>query len=94
MVMQILKNIQRLYTSKALALNMYFVFGRETCPYCQMAMELLSRVNVPFQFEQINSPLYTREFKHLVPRRHTTVPVVFFGHRFIGGFAELREALE
>jgi len=88
MVFILQKNIDEL--SAACKENMYFVFGRQSCPYCRGAVELLKSTGTAFQFHSTDSDLYRTEFASRVPANHRTVPQIFLNHQFIGGFDALK----
>ena len=63
------------------------VYTTDYCPYCRMAKALLDQKGL--SYEEIL--LKTDEEKmQLVSRtKHRTVPQIFFGETFIGGFDDL-----
>lgn len=66
------------------------VYTTGYCPYCVRAKELLKRKGVPFR--EINLDGKYEELNELKNRtHHRTVPQIFIGDRFIGGFDELAE---
>ena len=81
----------------------YIIFYREGCPYCIKALKLLQN----HKFKKINIEKLTinkkkgtkdslLEFlnkKNLIDKNHTTVPIIFYGKKFIGGCAELENYL-
>jgi glutaredoxin len=73
----------------------FVVFGRESCPYCRQARELLVSHGISAPFYDLtnakNEAYYMQNFKSFVPATHTTVPIVFFDKCFVGGLAELRK---
>jgi glutaredoxin 3 len=66
------------------------VYTTGYCPYCVRAKELLKRKGVPFR--EINLDGKHDELMALKNRtHHRTVPQIFIGDKFIGGFDELAE---
>ncbi len=58
------------------------------CPYCVHAKNLLKRKQV--EFEDINLDGKDDELKNLIEKTgHRTVPQIFIGEEFIGGYSEL-----
>lgn len=65
----------------------------ETCPYCMNAKFLLQNLNIPFEAEVIAGKPKVKEA--LIEKTgHRTVPYVFIGDEFIGGFSELNRMAE
>ena len=64
------------------------VYGKATCPWCNKMKPLL----VPGRDKYVEITLHNMpEFrKHIVPRIHgyKSVPIVFVGTKFIGGYSE------
>lgn len=73
----------------------FVVFGRESCPYCRQARDLLVSHNISAPFYDLtianNEAYYKQNFKSFVPATHNTVPIVFFDKCFVGGLAELKK---
>lgn len=69
----------------------YEIFGSNSCPYCQKAKELLTKLGLEFEYKNIDED--EEAFDQLVGRikRWKTVPQIFYGSTHIGGFTELEE---
>ena len=68
------------------------VYSKAYCPYCAAAKELLAAKGVVF--EEIDVTNDEKKVSELVKRtKHQTVPQIFIGERFVGGYQEL-EALD
>ena len=66
------------------------VYSKNYCPYCVRAKNLLSKKNV--NFEEINLEGKTDEMMDLIKKTGMrTVPQIFIGDYFVGGFTELNE---
>ena len=67
------------------------VYTTAACPYCRAAKALLEELEIPYD----EVPLDGREAlrRELGERLGgwRTVPMIFVGERFVGGFSELRE---
>jgi glutaredoxin len=69
---------------------MYLVLGKENCPYCQKAIELLKETNTDYVYKSLDDmyigerSYYTRLIKEDLKMK--TVPVVL---KLVGGYAEL-----
>jgi glutaredoxin len=75
---------------------MYYVIGKDNCPWCQKAKALLDQPgNPPYVYKNLDRlPEIKREFwidfiKNELSK--TTVPVII---NVVGGFIELKEELE
>ncbi len=65
------------------------IYTKEYCPYCQAAKQLLSSKGV--LFEEIDVTDNEDRLEKLIERTgHQTVPQVFIGEKFVGGFTELK----
>ena len=79
-------------------MNRYIVYGRSSCPYCNMAVDLLEenhKENVFFDFSE--DPEAIEDAKRFYD--HPTVPIVIENNkvsgktRLIGGYSDLEEHL-
>lgn len=65
----------------------------ESCPFCMNAKFLLQNLNIPFDAEVIAGKPEVKQA--LIEKTgHRTVPYVFIGDEFIGGFNELNRIAE
>ncbi len=65
------------------------IYTKSWCPYCQAALDLLKKKNIPFkQIEITGNKALAAE---MVERAHgrTSVPQIFAGERHIGGCDDL-----
>ena len=75
----------------------YYVVGRQSCPWCVKAKELLENKGIPCYFRDLEKQKdllyeYTHKFEW------NTVPMVFFiasedQYEFVGGFADLKNRI-
>jgi glutaredoxin 3 len=64
------------------------MYTKTICPYCIFAKKLLKSKDVPF--EEINLEGKTKELQELAQKTGMrTVPQIFVGDHFVGGFDEL-----
>ncbi len=65
------------------------IYVWKSCPYCKMAIRLLNEKNLNFQEIDIyGDPKKRRELQDQT--NHYTVPYIFIGDRFIGGYTEMK----
>ncbi len=73
-----------------LIMKKVIVYSGSYCPFCVRAKRLLQQKNVPF--EEI---LLDDQPEELIALRektgHRTIPQIFIGDHFVGGFTELAE---
>jgi glutaredoxin len=72
---------------------MFEIYGRQDCPYCDMAKEVLSDRKLPFTYYELKKDITVEEFRTKFPDQRT-VPVVLVRGVKIGGYTELVEYLE
>ena len=67
------------------------VYGTATCGYCMLARRLLNRKGVEFGDRRIDlDPRLREEMEHRSGGK-SSVPQIFIGERYIGGYADLAE---
>ena len=68
------------------------IYTKKYCPYCSAAKELFKSKGV--SFEEIDVTGDQKKLDELIKQtQHQTVPQIFVGEKFVGGFREL-EALD
>lgn len=67
----------------------FLVYGRDNCPYCVKAKQLLEQKKVWWVYVDLAKNPEIRE--RMIKRGHKTVPVIYNGYEFIGGYTELEE---
>ncbi len=66
------------------------IYTTASCPYCTMAKNLLK--DRGYNFEEITLEFGSSELMELVKKtKQRTVPQIFFGEEFIGGYDNLVE---
>ena len=67
------------------------IFTTRVCPYCIAAKRLLTSLGVPFDEVALDAKPELRQQLSEENGGWKTVPMVFVGDRFVGGFTELRQ---
>lgn len=72
------------------------VYGKENCPWCKKATDLLEKRGIDFTYHNISDKesFSDEDIKELVVSiapGAKTVPIVLINDRYIGGFKELKE---
>lgn len=72
----------------------FIVFGRENCPYCVRAKELLRSKGAGFTYKDVvEDEVFFMQMnswvKDATGRPAATVPQIFLDDRYIGGYTEL-----
>lgn len=65
------------------------VYTTPICPYCVRAKQLLKQKGVPFSEIDLSRESAEARQELMVRTRHRTVPQIFIGEQFIGGFDDL-----
>lgn len=69
------------------------IWSKDNCAFCDRAKDLLRRKGIEFEERNITGGEWTREqLLESVPTART-VPQIFLGDEYIGGFNELRQRL-
>ena len=69
------------------------VLIRYGCPFCDMAVSLLDRNDLPYELLILNEDFTREEFVKKVPGAKT-FPQILVNHKTIGGFEELTNEIE
>lgn len=69
------------------------VWSKYHCPYCDQAKALLKAKGIEFEERKIGDGYTKEELLEAVPTART-VPQIFLGEQYIGGFTELKKHLE
>lgn len=73
----------------------YTIFGRPGCGYCVRAKQLLEMKGLPFKYVDIHAEGITpADLEKTIGRPVRTVPQIFHGTDYIGGFTELDKHLK
>ncbi len=66
------------------------IYSRTVCPYCDMAKNLLTQKGVQYEEKNAESDEHVVKFMELAQKySHMTVPMIFIGDEFVGGFDDL-----
>jgi len=65
---------------------MFYIYGNINCPYCILTKNLLIKNNINYQFGEIIDIL---KFNKKINRDFTTIPIIYFNDKYIGGYTEL-----
>ena len=69
------------------------VWSKDQCPYCTQAKALLESKGIEYEERNIMHGTYTKEqLLEAVPTART-LPQIFLGEEYVGGFTELRKKL-
>ena len=69
------------------------VWSKENCPYCVQAKALLTLKEFEVEERNINKDWTKEQLLEAVPDART-LPQIFLGDKYIGGFTELRKHLQ
>lgn len=72
---------------------MITVYGRSDCLYCEMAVELLDKVGIDYQYKNVYDDSILEELLSKYPEAKT-VPQIFWDNNHIGGYTELTAEIE
>ena len=68
------------------------VWSKNQCPYCDQAKALLKLKGIEFEERNINNGWDREDLLAAVPTART-VPQIFLGEEYVGGFTELKKKL-
>ena len=68
------------------------VWSKNQCPYCDQAKALLKLKGIDYEERNINNGWDREDLLAAVPTART-VPQIFLGEEYIGGFTELKKKL-
>lgn len=69
------------------------IWSKPACSYCDQAKKLLESRGVEFEERKIGNGWTVEQLHEAVPTART-VPQIFLGDEYVGGFTELRKKLE
>lgn len=73
---------------------MIHIYGTPTCSYCTKAKEFLDSRNIPYQYFNIGEHISKSEVLDMIPEGWKTVPIIFNGNGFVGGYDQLVQLCE
>jgi glutaredoxin 3 len=65
------------------------IYSTAVCPYCIRAKQLLERKGVTFKEVNLSNEAPEVRVELMQRTKHRTVPQIFIGEQFIGGFDQL-----
>ena len=68
------------------------VWSKDHCPYCDQAKALLKMKGIEYEERNINQGYDREDLLAAVPNART-VPQIFLGEEYVGGFTELKKKL-
>ena len=68
------------------------VWSKNQCPYCDQAKNLLKMKGIDYEERNINNGWDREDLLAAVPGARS-VPQIFLGEEYIGGFTELKKKL-
>ena len=71
------------------------VYGRKNCFFCTAAQKMLQG-ETEYTYHDVEAYGGAAEVRHYlnIPESHTTVPMIFFKNKFLGGYQQLKESFE
>lgn len=81
-------------STPASAQSRFTVFGHDQCGFCRRAKQLLSDSDLPFRYVDIHDEMISKaDLSKTVGHEVTTVPQIFHGQNYVGGFDALQKYL-
>lgn len=68
------------------------VWSKDYCPYCVQAKALLESNNIEYEERVIGKEWTKKQLLEAVPNART-VPQIFLGDEYVGGYTELKQRL-
>ncbi len=65
------------------------LYTKNFCPYCDSAKRLLLKLNVTFEEKNLEQDPAERQRLSALAGGYRTMPMIWIGDEFIGGFSEL-----
>ncbi len=73
----------------------FTIFGREGCGYCRQAKAVMESKDLEFRYVDIHEEGISQDdLAKTVGKPVRTVPQIFHGEEYIGGYQELMQYLE
>lgn len=68
----------------------FIIYSKSDCPWCEKAKKLLDSYNFPYEEKVLNIDYTKEELAKLLPENtKITVPQIFRGDQYIGGYDTL-----
>ena len=68
------------------------IWSKYNCAYCDQAKALLNQNSIPYEERKIGDGWTKEQLLEAVPTART-VPQIFLGEEYVGGFSELKQKL-
>ena len=76
-------------------MNRFTIFGHQQCGFCRRAKEELERRELPFRYVDIHQESISHaDLSKTVGKPVYTVPQIFNGHEYVGGYEALMKYLD
>lgn len=76
-------------------MSSYTIFGRPGCGFCVRARQLLDMKKLPYKYVDIHAEGITpADLEKTIGKPVRTVPQIFHGEKYVGGFTELNDYLK
>lgn len=73
----------------------YTIFGHQACGFCRQAKAVLESNELPFSYVDIHEEgISPADLAATVGKPVSTVPQIFHGEEYVGGYQELMQYLE
>lgn len=69
------------------------VWSKNHCPFCDQAKALLTQRGIEYTEKKIGEGFTREDLLEAVPAART-VPQIFLGEEYVGGFTELKQRLQ
>jgi len=69
------------------------VWSKNHCPFCDQAKALLTQRGIEYTEKKIGEGFTREDLLEAVPTART-VPQIFLGEEYVGGFTELKQRLQ
>jgi glutaredoxin 1 len=73
----------------------FTIFGHDACGFCRRAKAVMEAKGLPFRYVNIHDEgISPADLAETIGKPVNTVPQIFHGEQYIGGYQELTEYLE
>ena len=83
------------YDQRRADMKRFTIFGREGCGYCRQAKAVMESKDLEFRYVDIHEEGISQDdLAKTVGKPVRTVPQIFHGEEYVGGYQELMQYLE
>lgn len=76
-------------------MHRYTIFGHQACGFCRQAKQLLDQQELPYRYVDIHEAgISQADLEKTIGQPVRTVPQIFHGETYIGGFEALQRHLQ